>query len=393
MPHMKDILSMDLRELGGKRFACGCGREHVADFKNLVVAPDAIDLLPQFALPFKSGRILLVADSNTYAAAGARASKLLQDVGFAVKEKVFDLGAHDLVPDEKAVGSLLLALDKDSMLIVTVGSGTLNDLSRTISARTNIPYIIVCTAPSMDGYASSVAPLIVEGHKTTFEAVAPLAIIADTKILSAAPYSMLYAGFGDILGKLTAIADWQLSAKLTGEYYCSDTVSIVREAIKRCIDCAQDIKKREPAAIEAIAYALVLTGVSMALVGNSRPASGAEHHFAHYWEMDALSRGLPHPLHGNCVGAATGTVAYCYEALGLAEKYGIDVPRIEEVEQILHNAGAAKNPAELGIEKELFHRSVLHALEVRPRYTVLQYAKANGELDRLAAELTERFYG
>lgn len=393
MPHMKDILHMDLSELGGKRFSCSCTKEHTADFKNLIVAPDAIELLSQYAMPYKEKGILLVADSHTYAAAGARARRLLEDSGFFVKEKVFKIGAHDLVPDERAVGSLLLALESDIGLIVAVGSGTLNDLSRTISARTRIPYIIVCTAPSMDGYASTVAPIIIQGHKTTIAAVAPVSIIADTKILKDAPYNMLYAGFGDVLGKLTALADWQLSAKVTGEYYCEDTVSIVRHAIKRCIDSAEGIARRDPAAIEAIMQALVLTGVSMGLVGNSRPASGAEHHFAHYWEMDALAKGQDHPLHGNSVGAATGIVAYCYQALGLVEKYSIEVPTIEELERILRYAGAAANPAELGIEKELFHRSVLHALEIRPRYTVLQYAKANGELARLANELTKRYYG
>ena len=141
-----------------------------------------------------------------------------------------------------------------------------------------------------------------------------------------------------------------------------------------------------------IMEALVLSGIAMGLVGNSRPASGAEHHLAHYWEMDALSKGVEHPLHGNSVGVGTVIIASIYEMADIKSKYGIHVPKPQEIQQMLKSAGACDNPANLGISGQLFHRSVLHALEVRPRYTVLQYANDSGLLEKYTDKLTERFY-
>ena len=113
---------------------------------------------------------------------------------------------------------------------------------------------------------------------------------------------------------------------------------------------------------------------------------------AHFWEMDALSRGVEHPLHGNMVGVSSVVVASLYEMLEMEKTFHIQVPKPEAIQAMLREIGACDSPAALGLDKDLFHRSVLHAKEVRPRYTILQYASQKGVLEQCADILTDRFY-
>jgi glycerol-1-phosphate dehydrogenase [NAD(P)+] len=274
-----------------------------------------------------------------------------------------------------------------------VGSGTLNDLARMLSCKTHIPYFILATAPSMDGFASTVSPLIIEGFKTTYQAVAPAAIIADTSILKDAPMEMIRAGFGDILGKYTALTDWVLARKKCCEYYCELSAKLMERAVEKCMAVHQAVLTRDETAIGLITEALILSGVAMGLVGNSRPASGAEHHMSHYWEMDALKKGWRHPLHGNAVGVATVVSSCIYERMSDQLPAACKPPKPEAIVKLLQSVGAHDNPSQLGVNRELFHETILHAMEVRDRYTILRFAFDAGRLPEIADILTRRFYG
>jgi glycerol-1-phosphate dehydrogenase [NAD(P)+] len=336
--------------------------------------------------------ILIVCDKNTYKALGKSVESKIIEAGFNYKNIILSSGEGDLVPDERTIGRLLVEVSDETELLVAVGSGTINDVSRIVSARTKIPYVIVGTAPSMDGYASTVSPLIIDKTKLTYPGTHPYAILADSTIMKDAPFEMICAGFGDILGKYTALSDWMLSHKIYDEYFCKTTEKLVREAMNKCFASIEGAVNRDPKAIEYIAEALILSGVAMTLTGNSRPASGAEHHLSHYWEIDKLSRDLEHPLHGNSVGVGTIISAWIYKELKIEEKYGIKVPGPEEIIKLLDSIGAKSSPKALGIERELFHRSVIHALEIRPRFTILQYAKNENKLEECADKLTSLFY-
>lgn len=388
---MNDILNKTISELPGLEFDCSCGRKHNINIKNIVIGSDIIDSVANLCAYYGNKKIFLMADSNTYKAFGSKVEKLLKREGFSLTSFVFKC-ENTLVPDEKSLGRLLIELPADTRLIVSVGSGTLNDLARMVSFKTHIPYYIVCTAPSMDGYASVVSPLIVEGFKKTYEAVYPESIIADTSIMKNAPMTMIQAGFGDIIGKLNSITDWVLSRELNGEYYCETTVKLVHNAVQKCIDNMDGIRNRSEDTIHSITEALILSGICIGLVGNSRPASGAEHHLAHYWEIDALANGREHPLHGNSVGVGTVVVSYIYEMMGDRIPAVCKPPKPKNIIAMLQHIGACDNPKSLGISRELFHKSVIHAREIRPRYTVLQRAASYGLLEKFADELTQMFY-
>lgn len=389
---MASILDRPISQWAGMEYSCACGKSHKVDIQAIRVGSGVIQELPGILRNLGASHIFLVADNYTYEAAGRQVEQLLDQAGLAYHKRVFQTETP-LVPNEYALGSVLAAMTSQDDMLLAVGSGTLNDVTKYVSARTGIPYVIAATAPSMDGYASTVAPTILDGFKTTLPAVYPAAIVADVDILKDAPMPMLTAGFGDIIGKFTSLADWRLSHQLNGEYYCPEVAGVIEAAVETCAANAQALAQREPQAIQAVTEALILSGLAMGMVGVSRPASGAEHQMAHYWEMDALRRGEEHPLHGNAVGVGTVLAASLYEMAVEYLPQGFAAPDKGQILACLQAAGSCADPKELGIRRELCLESLLHAMELRDRFTVQKLLEQKGKLSLCAQELVARYYG
>ena len=389
---MASILDRPISQWAGMEYSCACGKSHKVDIQAIRVGSGVMQELPGILRDLGASHIFLVADNYTYEAAGRQVEQLLDQAGLAYHKRVFQTETP-LVPNEYALGSVLAAMTSQDDMLLAVGSGTLNDVTKYVSARTGVPYVIAATAPSMDGYASTVAPTILDGFKTTLPAVYPAAIVADVDILKDAPMPMLTAGFGDIIGKFTSLADWRLSHQLNGEYYCPEVAGVIEAAVETCAANAKALAQREPQAIQAVTEALILSGLAMGMVGVSRPASGAEHQMAHYWEMDALRRGEEHPLHGNAVGVGTVLAASLYEMAVEYLPQGFAAPDKGQILACLQAAGSCADPKELGIRRELCLESLLHAMELRDRFTVQKLLEQKGQLISCAQELVERYYG
>ena len=389
---MASILDRPISQWAGMEYSCACGKSHKVDIQAIRVGSGVIQELPGILRDLGASHIFLVADNYTYEAAGRQVEQLLDQASLAYHKRVFQTETP-LVPNEYALGSVLAAMTSQDDMLLAVGSGTLNDVTKYVSARTGIPYVIAATAPSMDGYASTVAPTILDGFKTTLPAVYPAAIVADVDILKDAPMPMLTAGFGDIIGKFTSLADWRLSHQLNGEYYCPEVAGVIEAAVETCAANAKALAQREPQAIQAVTEALILSGLAMGMVGVSRPASGAEHQMAHYWEMDALRRGEEHPLHGNAVGVGTVLAASLYEMAAEYLPQGFAAPDKGQILACLQAAGSCADPKELGIRRELCLESLLHAMELRDRFTVQKLLEQKGQLISCAQELVARYYG
>ena len=142
-----------------------------------------------------------------------------------------------------------------------------------VSFKHSLPYFIVATAPSMDGYASVGAALILDGMKVTLNAAVPRAILADTAVLANAPFEMIQAGYGDIIGKYSCLNDWRLAALVNGEYICDFVVSETYAQVEKTVALAEGIKARSPEAIGALMEALVAVGILMAYVGPISPTA------------------------------------------------------------------------------------------------------------------------
>lgn len=392
---MNEILNMSINEMPQTEFDCSCGHHHNFSVHDMEIRKGAIEVLPKMAAPFKDGKILVVFDNNTYKVAGKKAVELLKADGFNVKELLFDTGDDILIPDEKTLGRILQEQDLDVKLMVAVGSGVINDSVKFVTSRTNLPYIIVATAPSMDGYVADGAPIISHGYKYSPVAHLTYGLIGDTDILQTAPQDLIQAGYGDVIGKITAIADWDLAVKANGDYRCDTCVTLVQRALDKCFDKAAGLKTRDAESLGALLEALTLTGVAMALVNISRPASGAEHMLSHFWEMDYIARGLNPNHHGIQVGVATPVIARFFEEHEdiLPEGTKELCPSADEIKALLEKGGAPTSPKEIGIDRELFRQSLLKGYTVRPRYSILQFAKDQGRLEEIAEKITKEIYG
>ena len=296
---------MNIKDLLAGREICECGKSHVCPIDHVIISENAFDSIPSMIVDYKS--ILLVADKNTYKACGAPVADKLGD---RLADTLIYNTEEVLVPNEIAIDELKAHVTEKTDLIIGIGSGVINDLCKHVSFISHLPYYIVATAPSMDGYASKGAALILEGMKVTLNADVPKVIIADVNVLKNAPFDMIQSGYGDIIGKYSCLNDWKLAAVVNGEYLCKFVMDATYESVEDTVRLADGLVKREGEAVKALMEALVAVGILMAYVGNSRPASGSEHHMSHYFEIVGIVRGEEYFPHG---------VDVCYSAIDTAK--------------------------------------------------------------------------
>jgi len=306
---------MSIKELLRGRVECECGKAHLCPIKDVIIEDGAIATLSKTASEYKN--ILLVADENTYAAAGDLCARVL---GKKICGKVIFGGEKILIPNEAAIEAIENAIKPDTELILGIGSGVINDLCKHTSFKAGLPYQIVATAPSMDGYASVGSALILGGMKVTLNARVPEAIIADTAVLAKAPMEMIIAGYGDIIGKYSCLSDWRLAALVRDEYICDFVVSKTYATVNAVRGMISDILNRDKGAVGKLMEALVAVGILMAYVGNSRPASGSEHHLSHFFEIVGIERGEEYLAHGIDVFYSSALTALIRDELLTLEK-------------------------------------------------------------------------
>lgn len=292
-------------------FKCECGRTHACDIESVIIKSGAIAELSSLCSGYD--RILVVADGNTFAAAGEATVAAL--AGKRVSTLVFD-GSRILIPDEAAIERVTEELKSfGASLIVGVGSGVIQDLCKCVSHYEGVPYMIVATAPSMDGYASTGAAMILGNMKETVAAGLPRAIIADVDVLKNAPMDMIKAGYGDIVGKYSALADWRLSEIVNGEYLCEYIYRETLAATERVIASADGLLARDAESVAELMEALVVVGIMMSFATTSRPASGSEHHLSHFFEIVGIVKGEPYFTHGIDVAYSSVITAELRERL------------------------------------------------------------------------------
>ncbi|MBO7344361.1 MAG: L-ribulose-5-phosphate 4-epimerase AraD [Clostridia bacterium] len=285
---------------------CDCGRVHTVTLKKFLMEKNALSRIGEvvnFLGDYKN--VVMVCDENTYRVAGCTVENFVK-----LKQKIV-LDPNGLHADENSVYLVEELLDSSCDLLLAVGSGTIHDITRYVAYEKGLQFVSVPTAPSVDGYVSSVCAMTWKGVKRTLTAISPLALVADSDVITGAPLKMISSGIGDMLGKYTALFDWKISSILTGEYYCDYVASLMQSALEQVVSNIEKIKTRDIHAIESLTYGLVLSGLVMQMTGNSRPASGAEHHISHLIEMGIVSKNNT-ALHGEKVGVATVLVLKKY---------------------------------------------------------------------------------
>ena len=413
------------------------------DTKCFVLGEGALKYLPQLLQQeFPGATPWLVADTNTWTAAGAEAEKLLIAAGMKPASSYIFPGTPMLHPDF-AYSEKLSAVMPENCVPVAVGSGVINDLVKCAAGLKKVPYCCVPTACSVDGFTSAGAALAVNHNKQTVKCPAPAALCADTSIMATAPSPMLSSGFADLLTKVVAGADWIIADTVGEQAIREDVWQLIQGNIRRWVSDSEDMLN--------IFEGLAATGYSMQMMLDSRPASGSEHLFSHVWEMEGLQKDGTDVSHGfkvgvgllatsllmeyiistpvkeafahaarvlsteersaeidkllvkNCYGAEpkkislakfkTGDaaaqrrelIASVWEELGA--KLSKQLYTFEELRTMLKNADCPVTPAEIGLSREQFLHGIKTAQLIRNRYTVLDFLYEAGLLDEAMKNL------
>ena len=388
------ILTMSPKDMTNLSFDCPCGKRHSIRIGELVIDRGASREIVRVARPYaieRPGRTFIVADVHTYEILGRQVEQQLKDAHFDVTSYVFP--DEHLHPDAKTLGTLLIeASEFPTALMIAVGSGSINDITRFVSHRLGIPYIICGTAPSMDGYCGDSSPILCRNNKISFWGNAPAAVVLDTEILAQAPKTMITAGFGDVIGKYIALTDWKLGHDKAGEYYCPVIAQLMANAVEKCVASIDGVVNRDPDAMKDLAEALCLAGMCMTLATVTRPASGSEHNMTHCFDLDKITRGLDYPLHGNTVGMCTIAMARFYE-MAVADGYvDYKLPSHDEILDMITRVGGPTKPQELDIDRETFRHVMMTAKDLRPRYAILKHAYLNGFLEKYVDKIVAEYY-
>jgi glycerol-1-phosphate dehydrogenase [NAD(P)+] len=432
---------------------CDCGLNHGVPDIDIYIGRDLIERIPQYLGQRELGsNLVLVTDNIVYEAAAKQALAVLENAGYHVNLCLLERD-RPLIPNETALGEILLTLDNSTEFLLAVGSGSITDLTRYAAHLSKKPFAVVGTAASMDGYTSVVAPLTFGNLKVNKPAGFPKVLICDLDIMSRAPFHMFLSGFGDVIGKYMAKADWLLGSIINGEVVCPACIGIVTQAVEQCIENVDQIKRRSIEGTRALIEGLILSGLTILIIGHTRPVASNEHSMSHYWEMMQLQAGVEPPQHGLSVGVATVYCLQFYERyFGLdphkfrleearaayleperqvrlvLDKYGTKIgsaivrdndqigiswseverrfhalranhdrirqqlaflPKAKQIRDVYHKMDYPWPAQAIGIDDQLLLNSLLYAKEYRNRYTVFKSAHELGVLDKLVAQVIQ----
>ena len=387
----------------------------------------------------------IVADGNTWAAAGEKVAEVLKEAGFTAKEPKIFPAVPQPHPYESTCQELAKMITED-MVPVAVGSGVINDLVKRASGIAGVRYFCVATAASVDGYTSAGAALSVDGLKKTMPCPAPYAVLADTDVLKSAPPLMMAAGYADLFAKVVAGAEWLVSDLLGILPIDKKAWDLVQKNLRMWL--------KDSSNLGYLFDGLASTGYSMQVFNDSRPASGMEHLLSHVWEMEGLTCNGEEVSHGFKVGVGTVAAIRLMEfMLGLSEEQARKLARpcetleerqatvkellkkncygnpekiafdkfkhgeaaeerrelifrnwdrirhllkkqifsYEETKRLLTEAHAPVRPQEIGLNREQFYHGLFTAQLIRARYTLLDLLYEAGLLDEAAKTLDIMF--
>ena len=403
---------------------------------------DAADVIKEY---FPGKTPWIVADGNTWAAAGEKVAEVIKSAGIEAKEPKIFPAVPQPHPYESTCQELAKMITSD-MVPVAVGSGVINDLVKRASGIAGVRYFCVATAASVDGYTSAGAALSVDGLKKTMPCPAPYAVLADTDVLKSAPAPMMAAGYADLFAKVVAGAEWKITDLLGILPIDKKAWDLVQKNLRMWLEDSSNLGY--------LFDGLASTGYSMQVYNDSRPASGMEHLMSHVWEMEGLTCNGAEVSHGFKVGIGTLAAIRLMEfVLGLSEeqarklakpcetleerqanmkellkkncdgnpekialdkfKFGEAAEERRELifrnwdrikyllkgqifsyadtKRLLQKANAPVHPQEIGLDKEQFYHGLFTAQLIRARYTFLDLLYEAGLLEEAAKTLDIMF--
>ena len=313
----------------------------------VVTGPGVLEQLPaviaELDLPERG---LIVCDSNTLKIAGRQVNEYLEIGGHQMKKVVVEgANSQELLRVEDALDGI--------DFLVGVGGGRPIDLAKQAGFNKNIPFVSIPTAASHDGFGSARSSIRQAGRKTSMQAIPPIAVVADTTIISRAPSRLLAAGVGDIVSNQTAVLDWRLDGQKAD--YSEYAAALSEMAAQLVEDGIEKVASGTEEGVRLVVKALISSGVAMSIAGTSRPASGGEHKFSHW--LDANSDNPA--LHGEQCGLGSIVTMYLH---------GGDWEKIRDT---LKAVNAPINSKGLGMDDGMVLSAFINSKEIRPERTTI----------------------
>lgn len=337
--------------------------------REVIVGKGTLQRIPELTKRLHlKGKALVMSDPFCFDLAGKAVSDFLTETGLTVDFLLVETMTSKAVSDIEAQ-----IKEIKPQVLFGVGGGTIIDAAKVSSKSQNIPFISVPTTVSHDGIASPLASIKGSDKPYSVLAQAPLAIIADTNVISKAPWRFVISGCGDVISKFTAVKDWRLAHLERNEYYGEYAASLALMSAKLVIQKAQLIVNHEDEGLRVLLEALISCGVAMSIAGSSRPCSGSEHLFSHALDMVNSH----HAMHGEQCGV--GSILACYLYRG-------NWRRIKNTLQLI---GAPTTAKELGVEDRDVIKAFELAAKIRPeRYTILHKLNLDYEACEKVAKAT-----
>ncbi|OQA45234.1 MAG: Glycerol-1-phosphate dehydrogenase (NAD(P)+) [Spirochaetes bacterium ADurb.Bin315] len=400
-------------------------------------------------------KAILIADKNTYPAAGEAVQALFEK--HSIEHKVFIFEDEGVIPaDYEYVELVKKQLKHNDYVPVAIGSGTINDLVKRAAFEEERSYMVVATAPSVDGYTAYGAAINVDGFKMTLPCDAPKVIIGDAAILTSAPYPMIASGYADLSAKIPAGADWFIADGLKIEKMVPRIFDMVQKDLRDTLANPKLLIEKDEETILKLFNGLASVGYAMQAYKDSRPASGAEHMVSHIWEMNHLSLNGEPVSHGFKVAIGTLiSTAFITELLKLSteeikeliekhkpetweereqkiqtafedspalegalkmskakftkdltkrhqiliknwekikEKVTKQIIPFEELKAMYIEAKVPTQPKEIAVSKELFIKGVTLAQMIRTRYTSFDLAYELGLFESILRTVQENYF-
>ena len=291
---------------------CACGRDHALRTKLVVCESGALTRFDKYMADCGlSGFRTVIYDTNTYHLPGLVHVPAGQEIV---------LEAQGLHSEKGMIERMMEDFARKPDYVVAVGGGTLMDFGRYSAWKLGIPFVAVPTIVSSDGFTADICSIIIDGQKKSIPMQAADAVVCDMDVIAGAPMFLTIAGVQDIMAKYISIADWKIAHLVSGEYFCQRVCDMAQEALDIMVRCAHELEAGKAPDLEAMAYAQMLSGLTMQILSNSRAASGAEHLVAHLVEMKPRGFEQAHGLHGECVGVGTLMCARAYHELAKRER-------------------------------------------------------------------------
>ncbi|MCS7136343.1 MAG: sn-glycerol-1-phosphate dehydrogenase [Nitrososphaerota archaeon] len=325
---------------------------HIMQLPNtIIIGRNLKNKVAEVALTASGGQpVLIITGKTAYSIYG-------QSVSEIIAERT-DIEVHQVEAEISQELDIIRGLlsKKRFAAIVGIGGGKVIDISKASAHEAGVRFVSVPTVASHDGISSPMVSAMDSSQPYSRMVSMPFAIVADIDVIEKAPHRYLASGCGDLVAKYTAVKDWRLSHRVTGEYFGDYAASLAYMSAEIIFRNARKIGKRKQDSIRTVVEALISAGVAMGIAGSSRPCSGSEHLISH-----ALGRLMEDPpLHGERCGVATIFAALAHKAAW------------KRVKSALSSIGAPSNLSELGVDEQIFVKAVVTAPNIRPdRYTIL----------------------